>query len=731
MAQRGGSISGFVRDSATGETLILANVLLSGTTFGAATNTSGYYAVAGVPAGTYTLVASYLGYEDRTMEVQVAEGEQLRLDLELAPQALLVEELIVSAERELAEDDRRIGVAKMSTATIRALPTILEPDVFRSLQLLPGVKAASDYSSGLYIRGGSPDQTLILLDHTTVYNPTHLFGFFSTFNPDAVKDVRLYKGGFPAEYGGRIGSVVDVYNKEGNRREYAGRASVGLLASRAMAEGPLPFGSFMLAVRRSTLEPVLAALRKRDVEGIPNRFYFYDVNGKINVDLGRDDKLTFAGYAGRDDVGVEPIALTEIELAYGNRTGSINWTHLFSDVLFSNFTLTGSRYSSQPDLVIGGTRISRNNTVHDFSLRGDFEYVPGDRTGVKAGFWAGMFTMRLRDIFDGQEALNQRIQAPYLAAYVQQRFRPGSRTELTGGIRLSYFGEGSYLRLEPRLSIEHRPRANLRLQAAYGRYSQYLTLISNEVFTGLDVWLTTDDGVPPSFGDQFVTGVKADLGAGWDVELEGYYRTMRSLFQLNPFLLDAAGLDYAELFHFGSGDASGVEMLVRKTRGGVTGQVGYTLGETSRTFPTLNNGEAYAPKYDRLHDINAIGTVELGRSWTMTSAFVYGTGQAYTQPVSYYRLVDSPLDNDIQTAQVARFQAARLPAYHRLDAGFSRTGGFFGVGDYELQLQVLNVYARKNVWFRFFEFEEDGTVTETTVPQIPVPVPNIAFTLTF
>lgn len=729
-AQDSATLSGFIRDADTGETLILANVIVAGTSLGAATNTSGYYVVSGIPAGSYQVLVSYIGYETAELQITLGSGEERRLNVELVPVGVLVDEVVVSGEREGLEDGR-IGVSRMTTATIRALPTILEPDVFRSLQLLPGVKAASDYSSGLYIRGGSPDQTLILLDHTTVYNPTHVFGFFSTFNPDAVKDVRLYKGGFPAEYGGRIGSVVDVYNKDGNRNRTAGRVSLGLLASRALIEGPHKKGSYMLAVRRSTLEPVLAALRNQDIDGIPNRFYFYDINGKITFDLGQNDKVSVAGYAGRDDVGIEPLELTNIELAYGNRTGSLNWTHLFSDQLFSNFTFTASRYSSQPDLTIGGTQISRNNTVNDFSARGDFEYVPNERLATKAGFWGGIFTMRLRDLFDGQESLTQRIQAPYLSVYGQQRYRPGSRTEIIAGVRGSWFGEGNYLRIEPRISVEHRPTADLRFQVAYGRYSQFLTLISNEVFTGLDVWLTTDDGVPPAYGDQYVAGVKKALSGGWNLETEVYYRTMRGLFQLDPLLVDAAGLDYDELFQFGEGSASGVEVLLEKTRGKVTGMLGYTLGKTDRSFPNLNAGEAYSPKYDRLHDVNAIANFGLGRGWKMTTAFVYATGQAYTEPVSYYRLYDSPVDNVIQTAQISRFQAARLPAYHRLDAGFTKSGGFFGVADYELQLQLLNVYARKNVWFRFFEFEDDGTVERTTVPQIPVPVPNIAFTLTF
>ncbi len=729
--QNTASISGFVKDATSGETLLLANVVLLDTDYGAATNNSGYYALNGLPAGDYVVVGTYIGYQPLRIPITLQPGQARRLDIELAPESVMLEGVTVTAEKDLEEEIRRIGVTQMTTEVVRQVPTILEPDVFRSLQLLPGVKAASDYSSGLYIRGGSPDQTLILLDRTTVYNPTHFFGFFSTFNPDAIKDVRLYKGGYPAEYGGRLGSVVDIYNKDGNRLKTHGGLSLGLLASRAILEGPYKKGSWMLAVRRSTLEPLLGALREAEVEGIPDGFYFIDVNGKLNFDAGENDRLSVAFYGGTDELDLPFVDDARIKLAYGNRTLSTNWTHLFNQKLFSNFTLTYSRYFNRPRFGIAGTEFSRTNNVYDLSAKGDFEYIPNERHQFEVGFWSGMFTFRLRDEFDDVVGLEERIQSPYLSVYAQEIFRPKPDWQIQAGVRANYFDQGRYLRLEPRLSAEHRPDENIRLQLGYGRYYQFLTLISSELFSGFDLWLTTDDGVEPAYGDQFVAGLKTNIGADLQADVEVYYRTMRQLFQLDPFLPDAAGLAYSDLFTFGEGYAYGTELLLQKPKGRLNGFIGYTIGLTKRRFPDINDFAYYPPKYDRRHEVNVVGNYSLSRKWSLTGVFNLASGQAYTEPASQYRLVDDPFTGGSVDVLISPFNEARLPMYHRLDVGFARKGKFFRFAESELQLQLINVYNRRNIWFYFFEFEDDNTVTRNEIPQIPVPIPNVSFTVRF
>ena len=294
------ALSGYIKDADTGETLIAANIAILETNRGTTTNTLGYYTLTNLRPGSYTLAVSYIGYRPFSMELRLETGETRRLDIELEPEILSGEEIVVESTRE-QEALKNIGRAQITTQTIKELPAIFEADVFRSIQFLPGVKAASDFSSGLYIRGGSPDQTLILLDRTTVYNPSHFFGFFSTFNPDAIKDVRLYKGGYPPEYGGRLGSVLSIYNKDGNRNKTQATATLGMLASRAAIEGPIPNGSYMFAMRRSTLEPLLGALRANN-DNIPSLFYFLDTNGKLNLDIGANDKFSLAFYSGKDRV---------------------------------------------------------------------------------------------------------------------------------------------------------------------------------------------------------------------------------------------------------------------------------------------------------------------------------------------------------------------------------------------------------------------------------------------
>ncbi|WP_372638039.1 carboxypeptidase-like regulatory domain-containing protein, partial [Fodinibius sp.] len=362
-AQQTASLSGYITDAQTGETLIAANIALQGIRTGTTTNTSGYFNLQNIESGTYTLLVTYIGYQQYNKEITLKKDENRRLDIELIPKEYQLEEVVVQSDRE-QEEQGSIGIAQVETEFIRTVPSVFQADVFRSLQLLPGVKAASDFSSGLYIRGGSPDQTLILLDYTTVYNPSHFFGFFSTFNPDAVKDVRLYKGGYPAKYGGRLGSVLTIFNKDGNRNEFEGSVTLGMLASRASVEGPLNKGSWTFSIRRSTLEPLLEVL-KQSQDNIPDHFSFLDINGKINYDTDTDNRLSLSFYTGSDNLRFPFAEDAGVRLHYGNQTLSSTWTHIFSDKIFSTVTVTGSRYFNFPSFKISGTPFERSNNIYD------------------------------------------------------------------------------------------------------------------------------------------------------------------------------------------------------------------------------------------------------------------------------------------------------------------------------------------------------------------------------
>ena len=736
LAQNTGSINGYITDSRSGETLISANVAILELNRGTSTNTSGYYSITNLPTGTYTIVASYIGYRQFEQEVELEAGETVRLNIDMIPDGLELETVVVESEAE-REEQRNIGRAQISTELIKDLPSVVEPDVFRSIQLLPGVAAASDFSSGLYIRGGGPDQTLILLDETTVYNPSHFFGFFSTFNPDAVKDVRLYIGGYPAEYGGRLGSVLTVFNKDGNRNEFQGSVSLGLLASRASIEGPYSRGSYFLAVRRSTLEPLLAGLR-RTTDNIPDKFYFYDINGKINFDATGNDRLSLAFYSGNDNVEVPIQDDASIGLNYGNQTVSGKWRRIFSDRVFGSFTATGSRYFSEPEFEIAGTPFEQNNEIYDFSLKGDFEYLPNDKHTISTGFWTGNLMLRYSDSFDGRETFNSRIETQYLSLYAQDRWRPTDQWIFEGGLRMNAFSEGSYLRLDPRLSVEYRPTSRFRLQGAYGRYHQFLTLITNEAFSGFDIWLTTDEGVPPAYGDQFVLGAKTIPFDGYGFDAEIYYRTMRDLFELDPFVSDASGLDYQELFRFGEGYAYGFELFLEKQTGRLGGFIGYTFGITRRQFPGFNvdlsnpeaGGRYYPPKYDRTHDLNLVLNYKINDRWSANSVFSFATGQAYTEPQGRTQFANVPWGvNTRNTFTVGNINNSRLPSYHRLDFAFAREGTFFNWGEAEWQFQLINAYSRRNIWFYNYDFDENP-VQRDEVALLPI-LPSISYTVNF
>ncbi len=740
------TVSGFVRDAETGETLVQATVRVDGTERGVATNTQGFYSLAGLPAGDVALRVSYVGYAAQTLRLTLAAGETRQVDAALAPESF--GEAVVTAQQSLA-DERPPGVADVPIRLVQSLPTVFEADLFRSIQLLPGVKAANDFSSALYIRGGSPDQTLILLDGTTVYNPTHFFGFFSTFNTDAIKDVRLYKGAYPSEYGGRLGSVLDISSRDGNRNRTAGSATLGVLASRVGVEGPLPGtggrGSYMLAARRSTLEPLLAFLRTTpDSTSIPDGFYFYDVNARVGVDLTPRDRLSAAVYAGRDRVRIGFSEDSAFDLDYGNRTASLAYTRVFSGTVFTTARATASRYFSYPTGTIAETTFRRPNTITDYSGRLDAEWSPSAAATFRAGVWGGTLRLGLRSEFNGAVATDYQNPSAYGSGYLQTRISPGAGVRVTAGVRAETFRSvtddlrtdapgvpAAYTRVAPQLQVERAFGDRLVLQAAAGRYYQFLSLISNEAFSAFDTWVTTGVGVPPQSGDQLVVGAKTRLGAGYRLDVELYGRTMRGLFDIRPEVQDVSGLAYRDLFRFGRGYAAGAEFLLEKGTGRLTGLLSYTLGTTRRRYPAEPAFSAFfPPKYDRLHDFTAVASYDVGRGWKLTTAGTFATGQAYTAPTDRYVVSGLPIGSpDADGLFAPSLNNARLPPYHRVDVGVQRSGRTLFLRDTELQLQVVNLYSRRNVWFVQYDFDQNP-VDQTRVTQLPR-LPNVSFTVRF
>ena len=727
LAAQNGTVHGYVTDAGSGETLLLANITIAGTSAGAATNNEGYYNLSGLAPGEHRLIVSYIGYRTLRQTVTLTAGEVLRLDFKLQEERVMGAEIVVSEDREDEEERLQLGVNQMPARLVTQLPALFEADLFRSLQLLPGVKAASDFSSGLIIRGGGPDQTLIMLDRATVYNPSHFFGLFSTFNPDAIKDVQIYKGAYPSRYGGRLGSVVDVYNKDGNREEFRGKVALGLLASRASVEGPFSHGSWMIAARRSMLEPLLAVLRKTE-SGLPDTFYFYDVNAKLNYDAGVKDRFSLGVYAGADKLLITPFEDFDIDLPYGNRTANLTWTHIFSHRLFATTAITGSHYFNLPQLLIGGSRFERENEITEYAFKSDFEYAAGRAHAIEAGIQGSRLRFKLADKGQGEGDFDLRTNAFLGGIYLQDAWKPSPFWTIKAGVRLQSFSADNFTSLDPRLSVEHHPTPALRFQAAYGRYRQFLTLASFQANTGLDIWLASGKGVAPAWGDQFAVGMKTLLGKGFRADVEVYYRTMRDLFELDPRVQDPLGLQYQDYFHNGEGYALGAEVLLEKSEGSVKGFLAYTIGRTMRRFPDTNEGRYFPMRYDRTHEINAVLNYDLSRSWRITAAFSYASGQPYTRALGRTRF-DDPFSTPVDQIIVGRVNASRLPAYHRLDVGVTRLGRFFNLGETELQVQVVNAYNRRNVWFYEYDLE-NNPVTIDPIKMLPL-LPNISYTISF
>ena len=725
----GVTLSGFVTDADNGESLPLASIVLGQVQLGAASNSSGYYAVKGVPAGMYEVVISYIGYKSWRDTLSFSD-QDVRLDVALQVESVDLEEIVIQGERsEELEQATQSSFIALQVEPLQQMPAIGEADLLRSLQLLPGIQSASDISSGLYVRGGGPDQTAILLDDIPLYNPSHLFGFFSTFNPDAIKDVQLYKGAYPAAYGRTLGAVLDVSNREGNRQRFSGRGGVSLIASRLLAEGPVGQGSWMMAGRRTYLEPIFSTLRARGVD-IPMNYYFYDFNGKVNQRWG-DDTFTVSTYWGQDDLRVDVEADTDsyVDMRWGNRAATARWTRVFSPTLFGHFMAAGSSYENNLLFSFFETPFSITNSIRDWSLKGDVDYFANRNHTLTLGFLATLFEFDYSSSFnqDDQTLLHQR--SVLASAYVQDEWQAGPLTRLRLGGRGTYFSVGDRLHFTPRLSFSRALSDKIRLKAAAGMYRQYLQLISTEVFSGGDFWVPLDSTVEPGRSYQGVVGTEWNPSRRYQLSVEAYYTDLANLVVLDTAVAaDSEATRSEDIFKSGgTGWASGVEVFLQRRTGALTGWIGYTLGWTRRTFPEQNGGRAFPPKYDRRHDLSFVASYQTGK-WRLGSNLVYATGQAFTPASARYSLRD-PATGMVQAHVLpAERNSARLLPYHRLDASASREFELWGL-DAEFYLQIFNIYSRRNEWFVQYDTQDTETEPEV-IKQLPI-IPTLGFNFSF
>ncbi|NKB72573.1 MAG: TonB-dependent receptor plug domain-containing protein [Candidatus Latescibacteria bacterium] len=719
------TLSGFVSDIDDGESLPLASVVLTGVQLGSVSNSSGYYAVTDVPAGIHEVVISHVGYKSRRDTLTFA-GEDLRLDVALRIESVDLEEVVIQADRSELERQTQSSFISLQAEPLQQMPAIGEADLLRSLQLLPGIQSASDISSGLYVRGGGPDQTAILLDQIPLYNPSHAFGFFSTFNPDAIKDVNLYKGAYPAPYGRTLGAVLDVSNREGNRQQFSGRGGVSLISGRLLAEGPVGQGSWMLAGRRTYLDPVLDAIRSRGVD-VPS-YYFYDFNGKINQRRG-DDTFTASTYWGQDDLRLDLDSETFIDLRWGNRALTGRWTHVFSPALFGHFMVAGSSYKSTTSLSFFDTPILLSNSIRDLSLKGDIDYFLNPKHTLSLGFLATLFKFRFLESFNQQEQSDLREEPLLASFYAQDEWLAGPTTRVRLGGRATFFSEADRWHFMPRFSYSRALAPEVRVKAAGGMYRQYLQLVTTEGFSGGDFWVPLDGSVEPGRSYQGVVGTEWTPTRRYQFSLEGYYTDLANLVVLdNSVAADSDDTRSADIFKTGgSGWAGGVELFLQRRTGALTGWIGYTLGWTRRTFAELNQGQSFPPKYDRRHDVSFVVSYKRGK-WRYGSSLVYATGQAFTPATARYTMRSPATMVTTDYVLPAERNSGRLLPYHRLDVSINRAFALWGA-EVECYLQIFNVYSRRNEWFVQYDTDNPDTDPEV-VKQLPI-VPTFGFNFSF
>ena len=698
------TLSGFVTDADNGEALTRVIVAVKGLQLAAISNNSGYYAVVQVPAGTHVVSASHLGYQTRWDTLRFDADEAVRLDLALVPKPVdLGEQVSVETDR-----------ISLRAKPLQQLPALGEADLLRGLQLLPGVQAVADISSGLYVRGGGPDQTAILLDQTPLYNPSHLFGLFSTFNPDAIKEVNLYKGAYPAPSGRTLGAVLDVRNREGNRKRTSGRGGVSLISGRLLTEGPVGQGSWMLAGRRTYLDGVFSTLRARG-EDIPLNYYFYDLNGNINQRRG-DDSYTATAYWGQDDLRIELEDDEEsfVDMRWGNRALTARWTRAFSPALFGHFTAASSEYESIVALRFLDAPLRIANSIRDLSLKGDLDYFANHHHTLSLGFLATLFEFHFVRSFNDRTQLDLRQEPVLLEGYVQDEWRPGPTTQVRLGGRGTYFSAGHRWHFTPRLFLSQALSDKIRVKAAAGIYRQHLQLITTETFSGGDFWVPLDSTVEPGRSYQAVTGVEWTPSQHYQLSVEAYYTDLANLVTVDTELPDDNEETHSEAVFKsgGTGWASGVEVFLQRRTGALTGWIGYALGWTRRTFPELNDGQPFPPKHDRRHDLSFVASYEVG-AWRLGASLAYASGQAFT-PVS-----ETP---------AAQRNSTRLQPYHRLDVSASRSFGLWGAAS-EFYVQIFNVYSRRNEWFVQLD-SVDPEVDPRQIKQLPI-IPSLGFNFSF
>lgn len=726
-----GTISGVVEDSLTKEVVIGASVTLKGTKRGAYTNKSGFFSMSGIKPGTYTVVVSSIGYERYEQQIDVKAGSSSRVRIPMRVSDRTADAVTVTADRQ--EDRRQINVSQVNIpmAQLSQMRIGGEADIFRALQMLPGVLTSSQISSGLFIRGGSPDQNLVLLDGMTVYNPTHLFGFISAFNSDAIKDVELLKGGFPAEYGGRMSAVLNVTQKDGNRDHVEGVVGVGLISSRASLQGPLGNGSWFIGARRTYLDLLLGIIPDDPENPLPD-FNFYDVNAKITQELGENDRISISGFLTSDALSLGQQNL-DFAVGIGNRAASLRWTHIFGDDIFSSVTVSGSRYRNGFDGNNAGFEFEITNGIVDYSTKVAFDWFASDALTVKWGYELTVFNFSYLQNFSGSQSQSSGDAVFALdvwdnthSVFGQMNYQATDQLSLQAGIRGNYYSLSATTTIDPRLAARFQVADGIALKAAWGRYHQYLRLATLPDFSFFDTWLPTDSTVAPGVSDHYILSMESQPFEGYEFNVDLYYKSLTNINELNPSQTRARNV--SDVFFIGNGKAYGVEFFLQKKIGRLKGWVGYALGFVEAQFDSINGGATFRPKYDRRHDFKVTSLYSLDERWEIGATFVFQSGQSYTGATSQLRGSLPGSDVNLGLTVPSQRWGLRLPNSHQLNLNVNYKTTLFDL-PFRILLDIYNVYSRRDIWFRYYDTTKP--VPEVTDVRLLPIIPTLSFELTF
>ncbi|GAB4290043.1 MAG: TonB-dependent receptor [Marinilabiliales bacterium] len=771
------TISGYISDGETGEKLINANVYDANTMLGTVTNNYGFFSLT-LPKGHVIFTVSYMGFQTYTKEIDLSSD--ITLSIELEPSILLNQVEIVETKTQEKLQSTQMSAVEIPIKDIKKLPVLFgEVDVLKTIQLMPGIQSGNEGTSGLYVRGGGPDQNLILLDGVSVYNADHLFGFFSVFNADAISSVRMIKGGFPARYGGRLSSVLDIRMKEGNKKELKGNASVGLISSKLSIEGPLKKdkSSFIISGRRTYIDilaqPLIRSFSKNKNEQITAGYYFYDLNAKINYEFSEKNKLYLSAYMGNDkaysrieynDNNSYPSYEEKFKsgLGWGNITTALRWNYQFNKHLFSNTTITYSRYRFYINQDMDETTTDssgRHNEqlyfeyfsgIEDVVAAIDFDYIPGVnhyfRFGVrniyhtfKPGITVARYNTNLNTNNIDTTFGNQNIYANEYQAYIEDDIRIGANFKTNIGLHYSGFfvRDVFYNHLQPRVSARYIFNEDLTIKASFSQMNQYIHLLTNSgIGLPTDLWLPVTDSVKPMNSYQVAAGGVYALNKNMDVSIEGFYKTMDNLIEYKEgasFFNSTAS--WETKIEMGHGWSYGIEVLLQKHVGKTTGWIGYTLSWAKRQFDNISFGEVFPYKYDRRHDVSVAITHKIDDNIDIGVTWVYGTGNAVTLGLEKYLSMSDVINGMLFYPElienIEHRNNYRMPSYNRLDACIHLHKKWEWRNAVRTwTIGVYNLYNRKNPFYLYFGYDDNNNRVLKQISLFPL-IPSVSYNLSF